>query len=152
MTFRRLLPYLLTIVALCAAFFPKPGRAAEGDTWLGINGLSYHFKREVDYNEVNNGLGIEHHITDKWRLHAGKYENSYYRESIYLGAAYMPWQFGDPNVLRAEVGGALWAVTGYEEGPVVVPFGVISLEHKRIGANIGVSPAVIMFQLRFKLN
>lgn len=152
MGFRRLLPYLITAFLLPAIFYSKPGRALEGDTWLGINGLSYHFKRTVDYNEQNNGLGFEHYVTDKWRVMAGHYENSYYRPSTYLGVTYSPWYWGKPETGFVSIGGAAWLVTGYEEGPVPIPFGVITAEYKRVGLNFGISPAVLMLQFKLKLD
>jgi len=149
---RRALPYLLVAVMLGFAFYPRPGRSAEGDTWLGVNGLSYHFARDRGYNERNSGLGFEHHITDNWAVAGGSYKNSYFRRSNYMGAVYTPWHYGTPDGLKASIGGALWFVSGYEENPVPIPFGVVALEHKRVGMNIGVSPVVVMFQLKFKLN
>ena len=60
-------PMLLFVVALLMAF---PISSANAGTFNAvINGKSYHFNSEYDWNESNLGLGIEHEFASesKWR-------------------------------------------------------------------------------------
>jgi hypothetical protein len=60
-------PIMLCVVAFLVAF---PASSAFAGTFNAvINGKSYHFNSEYDWNENNLGLGIEHEFASesKWR-------------------------------------------------------------------------------------
>jgi len=114
-------------------------RPACADTWLVATVASYHSNRDIEHNERNWGLGIEHDLSDTWRLTAGHYRNSYWRDSSYVGALWMPLVYG-----RVRVGVLLGAVTGYDRlvgpfAPTVLP--TLMYEGKQWGANLGVMPS-----------
>ena len=132
---------ILLAAALCA---PLPTSAA-GDDWLVFTIGSRHHKR--GYNEHNWGVGIEHGVTDNWRAVAGTYRNSFYRQTLYAGAIYLPLRVGDWRV-----GAAASLVSGYVQHPVLVAFPFISYEQKDWGLNFGpILPTVvgIQFKLRY---
>lgn len=123
------------------ALIPTSARA---DDWLTVTVGSRHHKR--GYNEHNWGLGMEHGLTDRWRLVAGTYRNSYWRQTVYAGAAYEfasygKWHFGTTTMI----------VTGYGPRAEPVIFPAIAYEDKHWGVNFGpVLPAVIAVQLKFR--
>lgn len=134
------LPFLGLVMLAIA--LPVPAQAA--DDWLVITIGSRHHKR--GYNERNWGIGIERKISDNWRMGAGTYRNSYYRQTLYAGVTYAPLRFGDWHL-----GGTALLVTGYESRPVVVPFPSISYEQKEWGLNFGpILPTVVGVQLKLK--
>jgi hypothetical protein len=108
-------------------------------TWGVATIASYHANREVKHNERNWGLGLEHDLNDKWRFAAGGYRNSYWRDSVYVGALWLPAQSGN-----YKFGVLLGAVTGYDHvvgpfAPTVLP--TLMYEGKQWGANLGVMPS-----------
>lgn len=125
---------LLTLVVMLAA----AGDALAGDTSLVVSGLSYHFDRTKKYNEQNFGLGLEHRLSDDFRVSAGWYRNSFYRQSRYAGVVYAPVEAGE---LR--FGAALGVVSGYYRNqgrymPLVLPTAM--WDGRDFGINIGVVP------------
>lgn len=124
---------LLALVAMLAA----GGEALAGDTSLVLSGLSYHFDRTKKYNEQNFGLGLEHRLSEDFRLSMGWYRNSLYRTSRYAGLTYAPLELGP-----ARIGVSLGAVTGYYRDPdrvlaLVLPTLMID---GAVGINIGIVP------------
>ena len=108
------------------------------DTWLVASIGSYHVQRDKQYCELNPGVGIEH--GDKWRLLAGTYHNSLCATSNYAGVSYT---FVEAWGLK--FGTALLAITGYEKSKrgteaVIAPLPFVSLEGKRLGANLVLIP------------
>ena len=119
---------------------------AHADWWLTATLASYHFERK-GYNEQNYGAGLEYHHDDVWMGGFGFYENSYYRRTYYAMAIWMPieegnWRFG--------LAGGL--ASGYREYPVFVVVPTVSYEIQRVGFNLGVTPAFIGVQVKFKLD
>jgi len=119
---------------LLALFFCAP--AIAGDVWLQVPLASYHFDRTNDegekYNQRNFGIGLEYAVSEKFRLQAGMYRNSLGLESGYVGASYLPWS----PFRYSRIGVSAGVVSGYDENviPVVIP--TLSIEGKKLGANI----------------
>ena len=122
------------LLALAAAYSNK---AQAADAWLTATIASYHTRRTVDHNERNWGLGFEYSLSDRWRVSAGDYRNSYYRNTTYAGIMWLPVHEG---ALRAGVmvGGA----TGYSRTVATIIVPTIAFEGKTFGANIGIMPAL----------
>lgn len=88
---------------------------ADPTYYLDINGLSKHINPEIEYNEVNPGIGITRE-TEKDKivkaLMAGIYENSHENPSVYAGG-HIARRFGDDYYLDLGLMGGL--ATGYED-------------------------------------
>ena len=126
---------------------------AHADTWLVGTVASYHLDRSVEHCERNYGVGMEHMIWRNTRLVGGVYNNSYCRQSEYLGLVWAPMHYG-----KVHMGFLAGGVTGYnsELDPVVMP--TIAIEGKHFGMNLGIMPAldnkiltVIGLQIKWKL-
>lgn len=136
----------LAFAAAATVFALPKAQAADpaGDDWLVLTVGSRHSSR--GYNEHNWGLGIEHGFNDNWRGVFGTYRNSYYRQTVYVGAMYQPWR-----VLGWRVGGATFLASGYDRRPVLIPFPSLSYEQKDWGLNLGpILPTVVGFQVKFR--
>jgi hypothetical protein len=112
---------------------------AVAETWVTATLASWHTDRTVKHNERNFGLGVEHDVWKDTRVVGGFYKNSYYRQSQYVGALWLPLQANG-----FKLGVLLGAVTGYDRlvgpfQPTVLP--TIMYERKQWGANIGVMPS-----------
>jgi hypothetical protein len=73
--------------------------------WLSLNLGSVH--TEPGYSNDTRGAGIVYDASDTTRLLAGAYRNSFRGETVYAGAAYLP--FGD----RLKFGGFVAYASGY---------------------------------------
>jgi hypothetical protein len=129
--------------------------------WLILGGISRHSCRDCGFRESNPGLAVqwspawlkEYTESKDWRLSAGTYINSNDRHSLYVGAQWLPIDFG---VVKAGVQAAV--ITNYKEKsilPTLLP--TISVETKYVGADIflvpkfpSVSSAVLLsFKVRY---
>jgi len=125
---------------------------ALSQTWLTVTTASHHFDRN-DYEEQNWGLGLEHSLSEQWRVTAGIYRNSFSKTSIYVGGVYSPFAFGPAAV---GVMGGLFTGYGDHLQPVLAP--VLSLEGRRLGANLLYVPpygdhrGLVALQLKWKLD
>lgn len=124
--------YIIALIAL----FAVSGRAP-ADTWLVGTVASYHTNRDIERNERNWGLGLERDFAENWRYTVGGYRNSYWRNSYYAGAQWLPWRFGS-----IRIGAMAGGVTGYTNSvdPMILP--TIAIEGKQFGVNLGVMPHV----------
>lgn len=130
---------LISILLLLLCF---PAHAE--DLYLVATVASYHFDRNAGYNEKNNGLGIEVHHNPDFRSGFGFYKNSYYRDTVYLFATFVPAQIGD-----VRFGGSVGIVTGYLKHPAWVLIPTASYEYDRFGFNIGFTPSFLGFQVKY---
>ena len=115
-------------------------------TWVAATITSYHFERR-GYNENNLGLGVENHWTPEFRSAIGFYRNSYYRETFYVMGVWMPLQ-ASPWSAGISTGIA----TGYRHYPAFVMIPTVSYEKDRHGFNLGITPAFIGIQVKFRLD
>jgi hypothetical protein len=135
---------VLLIIAFVAAVLAFSRSARATDDWLVVVVGSRH--RQQGYNEHNWGLGIEHGVNDRWRVIGGTYRNSFYRQTLYAGAVYMPLRSGDWRI-----GGTAMLATGYDRRFPVFVFPVVSYEQKEWGINFGpILPMVVGVQLKFR--
>ena len=116
------------------------------DWWLTATLTSYHFDRR-GYNEKNYGLGAEYHWDETYRGGFGFYENSYYRRTYYLMAQWLPIHSGNWHT-----GMSVGLVSGYEKNAVVVPIPTVAYENDKVGVNLGITPAFIGVQIKFRLD
>jgi hypothetical protein len=107
---RAVVAQLITLAALstCAA------HADASETSLQIHGLSYHFKRDIDYNERNAGAGIRYAFDRSLSVQAGAFNNSHERTSAYALVDWTPVQAG-----AFSAGAFAGIATGYEWRPLV---------------------------------
>ena len=122
------------VVLLLMLGFLPPARA---DTWLVGTVASYHLDRSVDHCERNYGLGLEQGVWNNTRLVGGVYNNSYCRQSEYIGLVWAPIHYG-----KVHLGFLAGGVTGYNSAidPVVMP--TIAVEGRHLGMNLGIMPAL----------
>lgn len=78
--------------------------------WLTTGFRSYHFQRSADYNEINNGIGVEWRFNAEQAVVAGTYDNSMRRNSRYLHYVWTPVHI-DPLHLGAAAG----IINGYPD-------------------------------------
>lgn len=124
---------------------------AKAQTWLTAPLASLHMPRS-GYNQVNLGIGLEHHVAERWRLVIGTYRNSNREDSVYVGAIYTRWRLGD-----CRLGTSIGLVSGYGRDilPMVAP--AIAYERKGWGLNlilippVGKAPAVIGLQAKVEV-
>lgn len=129
--------------------------------WLILGGISRHSCRDCGFRESNPGLAVQwksewlnHYMeSDDWRLTAGAYINSNNRNSVYVGAMWLPIDYG---VVKAGVQAAV--ISNYLKQsitPTLLP--TISIETAHVGADIflvpkfpSVSSAVLVsFKVRY---
>lgn len=97
----------------CAALsYTVPAAAAE---YLNFGGVSYHYERDLHFNEFNYGIGYERDIQDNFSWSSGVYKNSLRRASIYLLWNYYPFQFSESWRAGVTAGFS----TGYHHSAVI---------------------------------
>ncbi len=132
---------------------PKP----ISEFWLNPGFYSYHFKKDVNLNNYNFGLGGEYRYSTTTSVEAGGFHNSDWKRSYYVGWNWQPLELGS-----VRLGGVAGLINGYPKAfhggwfPAVLP--QASFEHKNMGANIIFTPgykdrlyAALSFQLKIKL-
>jgi hypothetical protein len=125
--------------------------------WLNPGFYSYHFKKDVNLNNYNLGLGGEYRYSTTTSVEAGEFHNSDWKRSYYVGWNWQPLELGS-----VRLGGAAGLINGYPKAfhgswfPAVLP--QASFEHKNMGANIIFTPgykdrlyAALSFQFKMKL-
>ena len=110
--------------------------------WISPGMVSYHFDRDMGFNESNEGLGIEYEIDKNWSFAAGRFKNSEYNHSNYITVAYQPIQAHGFKL--GVVGGIMDGYMGIDNKlnkdpfPMLLP--VVSYEYKNVGVNLMVIP------------
>jgi len=104
------------------------------------HGVSYHFTRDIDYNERNPGLGIRYAFNRDWAIQAGAFNNSQSRLSVYGIADWTPVHVG-----AVSAGAFLGAATGYDWRPMVgkltpVTGAVVRAEFDRFNIAVRITP------------
>ena len=119
--------------------------------WLTVPATSWHASKRR-YNEDNWGIGLEYKTTNKWSMLAGTYQNSYNKQTLYLGANYTPWSFQWKN-LNLNLGGTLFVASGYKSNLVILPIPTVQMEvDKKVGVDFFVGSSFIGFSLKFNLD
>lgn len=150
----------LIVSAMLLSAIYADAEETQRSTWITASAVSYHLDRSIkardNMNERNAGLGIEHSISDKYDLRAvsGAYNNSFRRDTVYIGALYLPVSYG-PFKAGLQAGLA----TGYQHAVIPYAAGVLSVEYKRVGLNLIYLPkadpkttAVIGLQVKFRID
>ena len=132
---------------------PKP----ISELWLNPGFYSYHFKKDMGFNNNNFGLGGEYRYSTTHSIVAGSFHNSDWQTSHYVGWSWQPLALG-PVRMGMVVGG----IDGYPKAfnggwfPAALP--EASLEYKNIGANLIFTPgykdklyAALSLQLKVKI-
>ena len=159
---------ILTLAALCAAilvapaaqsadFFTRIDPAPKSELWIDTGFYTAHFDGDKDLNDNNKGLALEYRFNGVMAATAGRFHNSDYAWSNYVGVIWQPVAVGP-----VRVGLALAAFDGYPKTrdggwfPGAIP--TLTYEYKRVGLNVGIIPNYkdrlyggISFQLKFKL-
>jgi len=134
--------------------------ALGGNAWAGdlvsFGGGSYHFERDLGYNEFNYGLGYEHELSSDLTIAGGVYKNSLRRASFYLLGNYYPFELGAG--FRAGVTGGL--MSGYHHAaiiPAVMP--TIEWRGQRVAIQAYVVPTVkpyvdgaVVLQIKYRFD
>jgi hypothetical protein len=139
----------LAALALLLAATPALAEDADSESvglWLSSGFVSRH-SGDHDYNESNEGIGVELAFNRNWRLAAGVYDNSVRETSHYAQVVWSPdassWRGGD---WKASLGIAVGLVDGYPDMrdggvfPTLLP--VATVEWRRLGANLTYIPSV----------
>lgn len=133
----------------------------DDNNWVILGGISRHSCRDCGFRESNPGVAVQwspawlkaYTESNDWRFTGGAYINSNNRNSVYVGAQWLPINYG---VVRAGVQAAV--ITNYLEKailPTLLP--TISIETRYVGADIflvpkfpSVSSAVLLsFKVRY---
>lgn len=125
--------------------------------WITTGFATYHFDSDVVLNGRNPGVGLEYRFSDTMAVSAGRFYNSDFAHSRYVGLHYLPWQY--KGVRFGAVVGAFDGYPKMRDGgwfPALIP--AISYEYQRVGVNVAVVPNYkdrlyggISVQLKFKL-
>jgi hypothetical protein len=95
------------------------------ETALDVHGLSYHLGKthynenghEKSYNDINIGLGATHLFYKSLGMSAGFYQNSYRKNSNYLGFTLRHKDSWKNQNWHWVYGGKIIGVTGYKNTP-----------------------------------
>jgi len=120
------------------------------NSWLSINGISYHFDRKNPHNERNWGLGLDIPLSDHSSLLIGRYKNSDWRQSNYAWFVNTPWSLG-----KVQLGWMAGLATGYRDNPLspmLVGGLAATIRNDKIGVNvICLPPALCAANLTVKV-
>lgn len=151
-----------TLAALAATLFACSAASAQDSTrrnelWIDTGFATYHFDSDAKLNGRNPGVGLEYRFSDTMTATAGRFYNSDYEHSRYIGLYYQPWTYKG-----FRFGAVVGAFDGYpkmRDGgwfPALIP--AISYEYQRVGVNVAIVPSYkdrlyggISLQLKFKL-
>ncbi len=121
---------------------------AQEKLWINPGFISYHFDRDMGFNEKNYGLGLEYTIDNKWSVAIGRFKNSEYHMSNYFTAIYQPIHYGN-----FKFGGGIGVVNGYkglyneksgDYFPMLSP--ILTYEKNKFGVNFLLIPEIHMGQ------
>lgn len=137
---------IAAVVSLIVAFLLTLGLARlasadDGEVWVTSGMWSHHMNEDAHhYNQDNYGMGLQYE-RGHYSLVAGRYFNSLYHESTYVGMMDEPWR-----VWKARVGFAAVLVSGYTRTPRYEPAiaPAASLEFGHVGVNIIWVPSIVV--------
>ena len=138
------------LVILFSVFYT---RYCSADEWLVGSGFSLHAKNPDRYNKRNLGLGYEKKIDRNWSVFAGGYQNSLYRDTLYVGGSYTPYNTSVSG-LKLGVGVAGMIATGYSEKYPLMPYASLfaKAEGEKYGLNVYWIPTIVVgiqFKMKF---
>lgn len=113
--------------------------------WLNPGIYSQHFDSSKGLRNNNIGFGAELMLSSDHVLLAGSFINSNRARTRLVGYEWRPlhWRFGEVDVGAGIVIGAFDGYPNYRNGAwFVAPLPMLSIEGRRLGANIGLIPTV----------
>lgn len=146
-------------LSLCAGVNAHAQEAQNrpNEIWITTGFATLHFDGDSGLNGRNPGVGFEYRFHNDAAVTLGRFYNSDYAHSRYVGVNYQPWSVGP-----VRLGAVLAAFDGYPKmrdgGWFVAPVPTASFEYKKVGVNVAVVPGYkdqlhggISVQLKFKL-
>lgn len=116
-------------------------KAAENEFWINTGGVSRHFDRSKNFNEVHPGVGIEWRANEDISVMAGFHRNSLSLRSNYLSAQYQPL-----HLAGIKFGVSAGLLDGYplkeNGGAFFAAIPMATWEGKTFGFNLGVIPNI----------
>lgn len=120
------------------------------NSWLSVNGISYHFDRKNPHNERNWGLGLDIPLSDHSSVMIGRYKNSDWKQTNYAWYVNTPWSIG-----KVQLGYMAGIATGYHEkplSPMLVGGLAATIRNDKVGVNvICLPPALCAANLTIKV-
>lgn len=137
--------------------FEKVDEQPLKEIWLTSGFETWHFDSSLGLNDHNHGWGIDYRYSTTTSLTAGKFLNSDWQDSRYLGFSWHPLTFG-----RFRFGAYVGFFDGYpamhDGGTFVAVVPAIAMEYERIGFNLAIVPTIqqrmyggISLQLKLKV-
>lgn len=131
--------------------------SARSELWLSTGFQTWHFNNNLGLNGHNPGWGIDYRFSTTASVTGGKFYNSDWHDSRYLGLSWYPLSAGP---LRFGMFAGMF--DGYPRmmngGAFLAAVPSISAEYKRVGANLAIVPTIqdrlhggISLQLKLKL-
>ncbi|WP_157288375.1 hypothetical protein [Uliginosibacterium gangwonense] len=142
--------------ALMAFFACVAGNASWATDLVSFGGASYHFERDLGYNEFNYGLGYERDLRDDFSISGGVFKNSIRRAAFYVLGNYYPVTLGAGFRLGLAIGG----VSGYRHlavAPALLP--ALEWRGERLALQTYVIPTIkphidgaVVLQVKYQLS
>lgn len=146
---------LVWMITLAAASIQS---CKASELWVNTGGVSYHFDRAKNFNEVHAGVGVEWRMNEDLSVMMGFHKNSLSLRSTYASVQYQPLHLG-PVKLGVSAG----LMTGYplkkDGGAFFAAIPMATWEGKSFGINVGVIPdlpkqhvdGAVVVQFKFKV-
>ncbi|MGP1677161.1 MAG: hypothetical protein ACTS6J_08390 [Burkholderiales bacterium] len=141
-----------TMGLLCAALYAAGAQAGSASTqetwpqvWLNPGIYAQHFDSGKGLRNNNIGFGAEVMLANDHVLMAGSFINSNRARTHFATYEWRPlhWQFSGVDVGAGVVVGAFDGYPNYRQGAwFVAPMPMLSIEGKRLGANIALIPTI----------
>lgn len=116
-------------------------KAAENEFWVNTGGVSRHFDRSKNFNEVHPGVGIEWRANEDLSVMVGFHKNSLNLRSNYLSVQYQPL-----HLAGIKFGVSAGLLDGYplkkDGGAFFAAIPMATWEGKTFGVNVGVIPNI----------
>lgn len=147
--------YKFTFALLCL-FCGWPASANAGQLDLVVNGRSYHFSSDIDWNESNYGLGLEYEFDSTsrwlWSTNVNAFRDSVNNMSYMVGGGLRRRLFQSNHSVDFYVDAGLNAflmaradVNDYLPFPGILPS--VSMGTNRVGVNITYLPEFAVKEL-----
>lgn len=150
---------LLPLLAHAEGFtsYKAPNENPTHELWLASGFVSYHFQSDQHLRNDNAGMGLEYRYSSNSAIAAGSFNNSDWQTTRYLAWQYQPVKLG-----IARLGAVVGLFDGYPKvnnsGWFIAVIPAVSVEYKRLGANMAVVPTfkdklhgAVSLQIKFKL-
>jgi hypothetical protein len=135
-------------------------KAAEQEQsfWVNVGGVSRHFNRSKNFNEVHPGLGVEWRANEDLSVMVGFHKNSLNLRSRYVSVQYQPL-----HIVGIKFGVSAGLLDGYplkrDGGAFFAAIPMATVEWKTFGINVGVIPNIpkqhvdgaIVVQFKFRI-